>query len=308
MTNTTSNSAASLQQTNVAGGIVQKIRDYAFLVNTLYWEPYRGGSAVVLPRVSSSSTHTSITSGTAEADALTPQEYTTSSLTLTPAVKANAFLWSQYMEDTSSVDLPASIQIEAAQALIVALEVSIATLFAGLPDNGTTGVALSVGTLDAALTALAITALEHKHKAIVVLHPKSFGDLRAEAISGTGSSAASVFVAGTRNVLDIFGGAGAAPSAMQAGLRGWYANTPIFESANVQKINTNADYSGAAYCVSPGLTDRYAAFAGSMMWMPTVERFNQGSNHIIGSSMLGKIAYNVGEYTEALGEEIISGV
>ena len=207
MTNTTSNSAAAVQQTSVDTGIVQKIRDFAFLVNTIYWEPYTGGSAVVLPRVSSASSTTSITSGTAEADALTPQEYTVNSLTLTPAVKANAFLWSQYIEDTSSVDLPASIQIEAAQALIVALEVSIAGLFAGLPDNGTTGVALSIGTLDAVLTALAITALEHKHKAIVVLHPKSFGDLRAEQVSGTGASNASVFVAGTRNVLDIFGGA-----------------------------------------------------------------------------------------------------
>lgn len=311
MTDTTSASLSQTQQTDVGfkgRNIAPETRENNIFGAMIYWhEPGAMVASCVLPRMTSTATTTSVTSGASEAAAITPQEITADGITLTVAVKANCFVLSDFIIDTSQVDWPKQVPITAARAIAAKIETDICTLFSGFSgSSGVTGTPLSAVTLDAAVTAFGIDAAEEAEKGVIALHRTSAGQLKAEAVAGSGSGAASIFVNGSRNVMDIFGG-GLAPGVLSNHL-GFYENVPVFQSNNVQKINTNADYAGAIFCRSPGMDDPIAAIAGYMMWEPAVGFYDQGGNNILGKSWLGRVAFVVSEFKDNLGHRLVSSV
>lgn len=304
---TTSTSAASTVQTWVERQLVPETRENNLLASFLYWTVPEGpGATVSVPRMAVTPEATSISTGPVEAAAQPITQLTTDSIALTAAVKAVHFLISKFLQSTSMINWQTQTPVTAGRTLAAKLETDIGVLLAGFSgSSGTGGSALTVATLDAAITAYGISALEESEKAVIVLHRQQVGDLRSELSGGQGAGLAQIFSRSDSNIADLFGQTGR--SAL-ANFLGFFYNIPVFQTTFVSKINSDADFAGAIIARSPGMTDVTAALAGYLLWPPQVRQFDQGSNQIIGDSWQGFEAYGVSELKDNLGQRIVSAV
>lgn len=171
-------------------------------------------------------------------------------------------------------------------ALAQKMELDLATLFSGFSSTvGTTATELSLDTLIQAIQTLD-TANAQGQKWLVV-HPRQAGAYR-RLIAGTSGSTAAFY------------GTGAVDLSIKSipGFVGDFLGIPVFQSTQVQKVNTNVDYCGALFTT--------AALGMATLRDVRVEPDRDASSRV--TQMVVTAAYGVGELDDACGVRIISKV
>lgn len=170
------------------------------------------------------------------------------------------------------------------------LEVAVATLFSGFSNSvGTTGQALTDSTIRTAIATLTGTSLADFDEAAWFLHPKTIW----EDVMSIDRFALAF---NTNN----------ASNPLEKGATGRIYGRPVFSSANIQKINTNADYAGAL-AVPDAIHWATAPLPGQRDPMG-VRLQSQYLQEYLGTLTTADILYGCVENRDAGGVQIVSAV
>lgn len=277
--------------TLVAPEIIKELREESFLMPVPKWRDSAGAAGVTFTRITSSHTAPAVSNGATEADAITPTALTSSGATATPAARMAAVLASWVLLLGSAVNLAAEIPQLLARAGQQQLDTDICTLgIAGSNTTGSTGVPMTVAQMQDTVTLAQRVALGVESQFWFVMHPKSLGDARQDALSSSSPLLASM------SVMDIFpGGAG---RKFTNALQGSFNGIPVFKSANVQDMNAGADHGNFL------IATQYA-IGGAMMMAPMTSEFSQAVNHKAANSWFYAFIYGL---IEAKDEGIITAL
>jgi hypothetical protein len=284
-------SGNSTRPTLVAPELIKELREHSVLMPIPKWRDSKGAAGVAFSRITSSHSMSSVSNGAFEADAITPTALTTSSATATPAAKVAAVLASWVLILGSSVNLQAEIPALLARAGMQALDVDVCTLgIAGSNTTGSTGVPMTVTQMQDTVTLAQRVALGVESQFVFVMHPKSLGDARQDAISNGNQ------VLAQANVQELFpGGAG---SSLSKAVQGTFNGIPVIKSSNVQDMNVDADHGNFL------IATQYA-IGGAMMMAPMTGLYDQGANHKPATSWFHAFIYGL---IEAKDEGIITAL
>jgi hypothetical protein len=296
----TTNSLAGLGPAQVSNVVTREPRDEAIASPAIHWQDANGSASVAQPILSGGISFTAITNGATEADAGSFSTISSTAVTHTPAFKAAYILLSSQSASSAAANLDAVMEGVLQRGAMTKLEVDIFTAVQGATNTvGTSGAAGSVALLQIAAVEFRENAKDGAARGMYLLHPKTFGDVEADALA----SNASVFV--QRNLVDIFDGPTRAQSTAYRGVAFGY---PVFISSNVQSQG------GTDYCNAlmrpfvPAEAEMGAGIGGGWGGMGAVRRFDQGVNRITGTSYAMDLRYAVAIEDNTKIVEIIAGI
>lgn len=302
---TTSNSANDVTPTMIDQQIVLVFRENNVLSSMVHQQSLVGspGLTVNIPKLGTTLSMTSITTGANEADAVDNTSISTDVVSLTAASKSCYVTLSDILRDSSTVNLPGMISAELGRTMATDVESSIAALLGGHSNTvGSSGVDLTAADIRSAIAQFRINALEHAQRGVIVLHPQQIADLEADLMSGSGASLATALM--RQDVASIFGGEPG--SSVLGNYVGHFLNVPVFQSALVPLDGGSANRTGAIFAMVDGSNSPACAYGLVWKWMPSTSVADAAVNRQNASVWRGRLCYGVAEINDTLGVSIIT--
>jgi len=298
---TTSHSShlgTSISGTRVDPNLIVEFRETPILSGVIPTKQLQKGSLTAAwPTLSTTVSLSAITSGTAEADAVTPSALTTAAPSATAASKAAAVVVSWLSDFGSEVDWKTAVPQILGRAAADLHEVDACSLLSAHVNTvGTSGIDNSLDILRQASVLLRTNALgAAAGGAAFYLHDQQIADVDAELVAGSGTGLSPVVAR-----QDVVNWYGAEPgSGMLQNYRGPLFGMPVFQSTKVPLANGSADRGGAL--VVPSL-----AYRKVVAWDPRTDFNSQAVNIQLADSYLVSCAYAYVEVKDLAGVSVIT--
>lgn len=228
-----------------------------------------------------------------EGTAITNTEWTLTEAVATAAQAGVLIELTDLGVRSTVADIVSAVSTDLAAACVDKFDVDAAALMNGFSNKvGTSGSALTLANMLAAITKLRINAKGLASNAVFVLYPEQVGDIQAEVL-GTSTGLAAAL--SRENLVAIMGDT--VNSAVLANQPGSFMGVPVFQSNNVPATDTGANSGGGLFCAG-------AALGAAWKWAPTIESQRGINNGQISTVLLASVCYGVIELRDALGISI----